>query len=131
MARGGPWLAARPVDGRIPHGDSGPRAVAERLAAGRVSPTVGRPMVATCVSRLFRGGLGGRGPELRGQYGIVWLLALSSRQYTFIIYKDITSGRRGKYDYLADDICADSNLGCGCTIVYSATVDMALIGKSM
>ena len=71
------------------------------------------------------------------QFGIcqqsrtVWLLALSSRQYTFTIYKDITSGRRGKYDYHADDICADSNLGCGCTVFYSATVDMALIGKVM
>ena len=71
------------------------------------------------------------------QFGIcqqsraVWILAIPARQYTFIIYKDIARGRNGKYDYYADDSCADSHLGSCCTVVYSAMVDMALIGKGM
>ena len=71
------------------------------------------------------------------QFGIcqqsraVWLLALSARQHTFIIYKDITSGCRGKYDYGADDSCADSNHRSGGIAVLAAMVDMALIGKVM
>ena len=71
------------------------------------------------------------------QFGIcqqsraVWLLAVPSRQYTFIIYKDIASGCRGEHDYCADDTCADSYHRCGGIVVSAAMVDMAFTGESI
>ena len=59
----------------------------------------------------------------------LWILAVPSRQYTFVIYKDITFGCRGEHDYGADDSCANSYYRSGGIAVLAAMVDMALIGE--
>ena len=59
----------------------------------------------------------------------LWILAVPSRQYTFIIYKDISCRRNGEHDNSADGSCADSNHRCGGIAVLAAMVDMAFVGE--